>query len=154
MNSDYEKNLEAEIDAALKGLPELRAPETLATRVMAAVTRRSVQPWYRQSWQFWPAPLRYVALALLLGSFAGLCFASWQLTRAAGTQLALQEVAQVLSPVIALWNALLAVLSGLLVALKHIHPAILFGCLAAFALAWACCVGLGTACVRLALARR
>ncbi len=152
MNPKYEQQLGAEIDQALKSLPDLPAPETLRARVMSAVTRRARLPWYRQSWEFWPAPLRYAALAVLLGSFGGLCFGSWQLTRAAGVQLAYQEVAQLFSGPMAVVNALLSVLNGLLLAVKHIHPAILLGCAAALGLAWALFVGLGTACVRLALA--
>ena len=154
MNPDYEKRLETEIDAALKALPELHAPETLSLRVMAAVGRRAVQPWYRQSWAMWPPRLRFAVLAILLGSFGALCFASWQLARAAGVQLALQEVAHAFSGVIAFCSALLAVLNGLLLAVKYIHPAILAGSIGAFACAWALFVGLGTACAKLAFARR
>lgn len=154
MNPDYEKLLETEIDQALKGLPDLQAPETLARRVMATVARRTARAWYRQPWEVWPSPLRSVAVAILVGSFGGLCFASWALTRAAGVQLAVQEVAQAFSGVFALCNAFAAVLNGLVVALKQIHPLILFGCVSAFALAWALCLGLGTACVKLAWAKR
>lgn len=154
MNPDYEKRLEAEIDEVLKGLPELRAPEGLSSRVMAALARHTAQPWYRQPWELWPPALRFAALAVLLGSFGALCFAGWQLTRAAGVQLAIQEVAQPFSGVIALVNAFLSVLNGLVLAVKRIHPAILLGCVAALGFAWALFVGLGTACVKLALAGR
>ncbi len=154
MNADYEKNLEAEIDGVLKDLPEVQAPSTLARRVMAAVRAREARPWYRQSWELWPAPLRYAALGVMIGSFAAFCFASWQLTRAAGTAEAWREVAQTFSGVGALLNALTAVLNGLVLACKHVNSFVLFGCLAFLTLAWGLCVGLGTACVRLALARR
>ncbi len=154
MNPDYEKRLQTEIDEALKALPDLPAPKTLSLRVMAAVTGRAIQPWYRQSWAMWPPRLRYAALGILLGSFGALCVASWELARAAGVQLALQEVAQLFSGVIAFCGALLAVLNGLLLAAKHIHPAILAGSIGAFACAWVLFVGLGTACAKLAFARR
>ena len=154
MNPDYEKRLETEIDEALKGLPDLRAPAALSSRVMATLARRSFRPWYRQSWAMWPPALRYSALGILLASFGALCFASWELTRAAGVQLALQEVSQLFSGAIAFCSALLAVLNGLLLAAKHVHPAILVGSIAAFASAWALFVGLGTACAKLAFARR
>ncbi|HEY5914753.1 MAG TPA: hypothetical protein VJA21_29535, partial [Verrucomicrobiae bacterium] len=58
------------------------------------------------------------------------------------------------SGVSVLYNAFVAVLNGLVIALRHVNPGILIGCLAVFALAWALFVGLGTACVKLALARR
>ncbi len=154
MNPDYEKELELEVDQALRSLPELPAPRTLAPRILAAIRARTAQPWYRQGWQFWPAPLRYAALSLLLGSFGGLCFASWQLTRAAGVQLAWQEVSRTLAGVFALGNALLVVLNGLVLMLKQLNSAILLGCVAGLALAWGICLALGTACVKLAMARR
>jgi hypothetical protein len=154
MNPDYEKHLEAEIDQALKGLPDLEAPETLTRRVMMTLARRTARAWYRQPWEFWPSPLRTLAVAILVSSFGGLCFASWMLMRASGVQLAVQEVAQAFSGVFALCNAFAAVLNGLVVALKQVHPAILFGCASAFALAWALCLGLGTVCVKLAWAKR
>lgn len=154
MNTSYEDRLEAEIDEALKGLPQLRAPEALSGRVMAAIARRAALPWYRQSWEMWPAVWRNVAVAVLLCSFGGLCFASWELTRAAGVQLALQELARAFSGVFALCGALATVLNGLVVAFKHIPPIILVGCAGVLALVWALFVGLGTACVKLAWARR
>ncbi len=154
MNEHDQKILEAEIDHALKSLPELSAPSSLLPRVMTSVARRARLPWYRQSWEFWPAPLRYAALLVLLGCFGALCFASWQLTRAAGVQLALQEVAQSFGGVLAVVKALGLVLNGLVLALKHVNTIVLFSCLAAFALAWTLFLGLGSACVKLALARR
>jgi len=154
MNPEYEKKLEAEIDAAFKGLPELQAPSTLARRVLAKTTQRVSVPWYRQSWEMWPAGLRFAALTLMLGSFCVLCVATWQLTRAAGWTVAAQEVGQTFSGVISILNAANALVSGMALAIKHLHPAILGGCLALFILVWSTCVGLGTAFVKLALARR
>ena len=61
MNSEYEKRLEAEIERELKGLPELTAPGTLVSRVMAAIEQRADRPWYRQPWQAWPVALRAAA---------------------------------------------------------------------------------------------
>ncbi len=154
MNPDYEKHLEREIDEALKALPELSAPKALSSRVLSAIARGTAEPWYRRSWEYWPAELRYGALAVLVVCFGAFCFASWQLTRAAGVRLAVQEVGQLFSGVFAFSGALLTVLNGLVLALKHVHPAILLGSVTAFAAAWALAVGLGTACAKLALARR
>ena len=41
MNSDYERNLEAQIDRELRALPDLRAPAALHSRVMAAIERKA-----------------------------------------------------------------------------------------------------------------
>lgn len=154
MHSDYEKRLEQQIDGLLKGLPALEAPAGLVARVMARTVRKQKAPWHKQSWEMWPAGLRYAALALLLGSFGALCFASWQLTRAAGFANAMQEVTHAFSGVSVLWNALATVVSGLVLALKQIHPAILVGCLSLLAIGWSACVALGTAFVRFTLVRK
>ena len=154
MNLDYERQLELEIDRTLKGLPELEAPRTLSARVAAAIAQRAAVPWYRQSWQVWPAGWRVAALVLLLGSFGGLCVASWQLTRAAGFSNAVQEVTQLFSGVSAIWNALNALAGALLLVLKHLGTGFLIAICLAAGLGYAMCLGLGTAFVRLAFAQR
>ncbi len=154
MNSEYEKQLELEIDRALKGLPELEAPRGLMPRVMAAIERRAALPWYRQPWQEWPLALQTVSMLILLGSFGGLCVASWQLTRAAGFTLAMQEVGQLFSGIAVIWNILTVLVGAVVLVLKHLGTPVLAGCLVAVGLGYAICVGLGTLCVRLAFARK
>jgi hypothetical protein len=154
MNSDYEKRLEAEIDRELRALPELQAPASLMVRVRSAIAQRTAVPWYRQSWQMWPMVWRVAAMAVLLASFGGLCFASWQLTRAAGFSLAMQEVGHVFSGLTAIWTALNALAGAGLVVMKHLGTGFIIATCAAVVFGYAICVGLGTAVVRLAFARR
>jgi hypothetical protein len=154
MKPQYEKNLEAQIDRALKGLPDLMAPSGLLPRVLQTIARRHSLPWYRQPWQMWPPALRLVTMVFLLASCGALCAACWQLTRAAGFSVASQEVAQTFSGVTAIWNALNVLLSALVLVVKHFGTLFMIGCGLALALGYAICVGLGTACVRLAYARR
>ena len=154
MNSDYEKRLEAEIDRALRALPDLQAPASLLVRVRSAIAQRAAVPWYRQSWQMWPVVWRVAAMTVLLASFGGLCFASWQLTRAAGFSLAMQEVGHLFSGVTAIWTAMNAVAGTGLVVIKHLSTGLLIATCAAVVFGYAICVGLGTAVVRLAFARR
>ena len=68
MSQEYEKRLEAAIDRELKALQDLPAPRTLAPRIMAAIAARAPVPWYRQSWQMWPVPLRAGFPGALAGS--------------------------------------------------------------------------------------
>ena len=154
MNPDYEKRLETEIDRELKGLPELPAPGTLARRVMAAIEQRDTAPWYRQAWQNWPFLLRATALLGLVSLFGVLCFAGWKVPRTAEFSLAMQQVGGWFSSVTAIWNALNSLAATLLLLFKQLGTGVLLGCLAAMALAWVMCLGLGTFCVRLALMRR
>jgi hypothetical protein len=71
---------EAALERALKNLPELEAPPTLMTNVMAQIRARAAQPWYRQTWWRWPMLLRVasavavLALLVLLPWFGGHCW--------------------------------------------------------------------------------
>jgi hypothetical protein len=61
--------LEVRVHGALRALPPPRAPETLLPRVMEAVRRRAVQPWYERAWLTWPLGWRAasgLALALVI----------------------------------------------------------------------------------------
>jgi len=154
MNPDYEKHIEAQIDRALKGLPDLPAPGYLLPRVMERIARQNCLPWYRQPWQAWPIALRFATLTFLLVSCGALCVGCWQLTRAAGFTAVTQEIGQTFSFVTAIWNTLNVLLTALVLVLKHFGTTFIVACCAAIAFGYAICVGLGTACVRLAYSRR
>lgn len=154
MNSHYERDLEQEIDRALKQLPELEAPETLSRRVMFAIAQRRALRWYNQPWQNWPAALRLGALALLSVLFGGLCVASWQLTRAAGMSAAMQEVGNLFSGLSTVWNIVTVLLGAIVLVIKHLGTWFMVGCVLVAGLAYALCLGLGTAYFRLAFAQR
>jgi hypothetical protein len=67
MNAQEQDRLERLIDAELRALPDLTAPEGLFEQVMAAVQERAARPWWRRSWQDWSPALQAVALLILLG---------------------------------------------------------------------------------------
>jgi hypothetical protein len=154
MNSDYEKELLEEIDRKLKSLPELPAPQTLALRVMAAIQARAALPWYQRSWQAWPLALRIVSMGVLMTVFGGLCFGAWKLAQAEAVLTAMGKVGGLFAYVSALWNALNAVLGGLVLLAKQLGTGFLIGCFAAIAVGYALCIGLGSIYVRLALATK
>ena len=154
MSPEYEKQLEAEIDQELKRLPELAAPTTLALSVMQAIDARARAPWYQQSWSVWPAPWRALSFFVLAALFGCLCYAAWELPHAAAFSLVLHRIAGWFSGVSALWDALNALLATGVLLFKRLGTGFLIGCVAAMGFAWVMCVGLGTAFVRLAFARR
>ncbi len=154
MNTDYEKQLEAEIDRALKRLPELKAPGTLAVHVMERIEYRKTASWYRQEWQAWPLPMRAGGLVALVLLFGALCFAGAEAPHTRGFSLVLGLVQGWLLNVTALWNAVHALGEAVLIAFRQLGMPIVIGCLTAVGLAWAMCLGLGTYCVRLAVTRR
>jgi hypothetical protein len=154
MNSQYDRELEQQVDRELKSLPELEAPVTLARRVMATLQQRRALAWYRQPWQNWPLFLRVAAFAFLSGIFGGLCVACWQLTRAAGVSAALQEVGGLFSGLTTLWNIVNVLLGAVVLVAKHLGTGFIIACVAIAGLGYALCLTLGTAWVRLASARR
>jgi len=154
MSLDYEKRLEAEIDHELKGLPDLAAPPALLQRVTAAIRHTSPSPWYRQSWQMWPIGLQAVSLLLLMALFGTICFGAWKLSHAEAFATAMQRPMDWLSALGTLGKAFNAVIGSLVIAIKHLGTGVLIACVAALAMGYAMCLGLGTVYFRVALARR
>lgn len=154
MNHEPERRLEEAVDRALKNIPELTAPRTLVPRVMAAIQQRAALPWYRQAWQMWPAPLRIASMAVLIASFGGLCFAGWQLTQLEGVAALGREFGRLFAGVTAAVSTLGVLLEAVVLIVKKLGTGFMVGCLLVLAFGYAACVGLGSVCVRLALARR
>jgi hypothetical protein len=154
MNPHDEKQLEAAISRELKALPKLRSPSSLAARVMATIEQRQAVPWYRQSWQYWPLPVRAIAALVLVAAFSGLCILSWQFVRTPDFVAASGRVGSLYGSLGVIWNAVGVLKSALFLAVKSVNPAILVGCGVALALGYAMCLGLGTVYVRLGFVRR
>jgi hypothetical protein len=152
MNSDYDKQLEAGIGRELKNLPELTAPDSLVNRVLATLERRSRVPWYRRSWQKWPAAPRWASFAALLVLFGGLCYAGWKMSHADPIVLAMHRMGNWFSALNMIGNTLSVIVNSGVLALKKLGTGFMAACLFALALAYAMCLGLGTIYVRLGFA--
>ena len=154
MNLHEEKRLEVAIDRELKALPNLRAPGTLASRVMSAIENGAVLPWYRRAWQTWPVTLRAASLVALLAMFGGLCFAGWELSQAASLVSATQKVGGWFAGLNFAWSAISAVGNALVLVIKSLGTGFIIACTVTALLAYAVSLALGTVFVRLAWARR
>lgn len=152
MNPEYEKELAAEIDRELKGLPELSAPRTLAHRVMRAIGRTAL-PWYRRSWQRWPLGLQAATLGLLLALFGALCYGGWKLPETSSFDAARHQVHGWTAGAAAVWNTLSVLLGAVILAVKNLSTGFLAAGLMAVAFAYALSLGLGKVCLRLASVR-
>ncbi len=149
-----EKQLEAAISRELKALPNLRAPSSLATRVMATIEQPAALPWYRRAWQTWPMPLQTVSMLVLVGAFGGLCFLSWQLVLTPDYTAASSKAGSLFASLGVIWNVLGALKSAVVITVGKLGTGFLVGCGVALALGYATCLGLGTVYVRLGFARR
>lgn len=154
MNPEFEKQLAAKVQQELNTLGELSAPAALAGRVLRAIEQRAAVPWYRCAWQTWPMALQGVALVALLLLFGGICFGVGELSHVAKVSPAGQQAGEWFAWLGVLWKTAGVLADAVVTAFRHLGMGILIvGGLALLA-AYAACVGLGTACVRLALARR
>jgi hypothetical protein len=151
MNPEYDNELEAQIDRELKSLGELRAPVTLAPRVLRAIEQRAARPWYQRAWQTWPAGLQAVSLVMLLAMFGGLCFGAWTLTHSGAGEAAMQEAGEWFSALDTISRTLTVLADAASLSVHQLGTGVIAGCLAVLIMAWIACVGLGTMCVRLAL---
>ncbi len=154
MNSEYEKQLEAEVNRNLRGLPVLHAPRTLIPRVLTAIRNPVSLPWYRQSWPMWPAAMRVASLIILIGLFGALCFAGWKAPQGAEFVAAMHRVGDWCSSAGAVWSALNSLAGALVLVAKHLGTGFLIACFVALGLGYGVSVGMVTVYVRLAFARR
>jgi hypothetical protein len=121
---------------------------------MRAIASQAALVWYRKPWQSWPLAFQTVALLILLSTFSGLCFGAWELFHAQIFSNLLQQIGHWLSGFSVLGNTCHAVAVAVAAAAKQLGTGFMVGCLVALALGYAIFMGLGTVCVRLALARR
>jgi hypothetical protein len=150
MNPDYENQLEAEVDRQIKGLPELRAPRTLTSRVMARIGKQRPLPWYRLAWQQWPMVARALSLGVMLALFGALCFGAWRLLQLPGAGFALNQTTGWFSGFEVIWNALGSLANAACLAFKNLGQEFLIACIVIAGFSYLTCVGLGTLVVRFA----
>ncbi|MEO6182732.1 MAG: hypothetical protein ABIP71_06480 [Verrucomicrobiota bacterium] len=151
MNSQYEKQLEESIRRELNALGELSAPPALANRVLRLLEQRVAKPWYRQAWQTWPRPLQGVSIAGLMALFGGICFGVVLLSQAAEASPVGQRAGEWFAWFEVLWRTASVLVNAIVVAFHQLGMGIVMGGIMALIAAYAACVGLGAACVRLAM---
>ena len=154
MSLEYEKKLEVEIDRELKALPEISAPATLVSGVMAAIELRRALPWFRRAWHTWPGSLQGLFLVTMLALFGGICFGVWEASHTATFGLAVHKVGGWFSGLSAIFTALNALAGAIVAMIKQVNSTILIAFLCAAGLGYALFLGLGTMYFRLAFAKR
>jgi hypothetical protein len=154
MNPEFENQLAAKVQQELNTLGELSAPPSLAGRVLRAIEQRSAPPWYHCAWQSWPLALRGVSLVALLALFGGICLGVVELSHAAKVSPAGQHAGEWFAWLGVLWKTVGVLVDAAATAFRHLGMGIVIGCGLVLFATYAACIGLGTACVRLALAQR
>jgi hypothetical protein len=149
MHRDPKDSLEAWADRALKQLPERRAPAHFAPKVLAAIQKRRVLPWYRRPWLTWPRQFQVLSVGSLGTLGTGAVWAMGA-ARAAATPV----VATVKNDASSVWNILNALSQALTLAAAQVPSYIWIGLVSVIAVAWLSCLALGTACWKLAQTSR
>jgi hypothetical protein len=148
------EQLEKMVDAALRSLPDRRAPASLAARVRAAIAARAAIPWWHKSWSYWPQWVRAVFLVFCVG-LAGLVAYTGVYVQA-GFDAA--KTSGALAPMLAIATRLLGVGRGLgdfaLLVARHIPSLWIDGTIAFVAGLYAMLFGLGATAYRTLWVRR
>jgi hypothetical protein len=150
MNDTGEQALERLLQRELKELPDLQAPETLFHHVMLAVHERAGLPWWRCSWQGWPPGFQAFALVLLIGMAASVSYLTALTIQAADLSVLTTAIEPWLDPVRSGWEVLGTVVNAAFLVFKAGgQQVLLWGAVLVFGIYFAC-VGLGSACARVA----
>jgi hypothetical protein len=154
MNSHDDKAWETRLDKALKGLPELAAPAGLTEKTMARLQQRQKPSLIFQPWPTWPLWLRAVSLVSMLAFVGGICFVKWEFAQSVFGQKVMRSVNDHFSD----WSVAMGTLDTLgraaVAVAHHLNSWVLLLCLVSATVTYFACIGLGTAAVRFAFARR
>jgi hypothetical protein len=143
--------LAAWTDRALKQLPLRPAPASLMLQVLAAIRRQAALPWYRRPWLSWPRGLQLVS-ALSLSALIGAVI--WLVTQS-GAPVEAAALAQRAETSVGLVGSVAEALGrATLVVLRSLSTPVVIGLLSMLGAAYLSCIGLGSACWRVACRHR
>lgn len=139
------------LHARLCELPDSSAPVQLVPAVLSAIAARTAPPWWRQPWLAWP---RVVQVASAVLAFAALCAAGWfgnELLSTGNSATGVIEGIPLLESSRDILGALLKAVVLLAGSVPVLYAAL---GLVLVATAYLAFVGMGTLCVRLAFNKR
>lgn len=142
------EELEQFIQEKLRSLPPRPAPRSLEARVLAALERQALVPWYHRSWAYWPAAMR-LGFVTVASGFAAVAVAAFYLMRQGAESGALAAAfSERFSVLAALWRAFSWSVHYVSDLIGAIPPAWLYGGLAFVGAMYAVGFGLGAAAYR------
>jgi hypothetical protein len=147
-----EEKLAAWAGQVLGQLPPRKAPTALAPRVLAALARRQAVRWFQRPWMNWPRHLQMMSFLLFTGMLAGIAWFILPHADAVGLASAKETLAQTegVRSVSTTMEVFSTLGGAVLTVLRYMNTWLLAGVLGGLALLWCSCLGLGTACWRLA----
>jgi hypothetical protein len=154
MDHPRDKELEELLHRQLSKLPLRKAPSTLIPRVLAAIEAKSRLPWWKRPWPTWPNQWRLLSIPVLLAVCFAMVFGAVQISEWNSVQLFSQNLSGSLGGIVPLFKAGLTLLKAALTSTAALgHHWLLLGAAVVFIMYFAC-IGIGTACFRLACCKR
>jgi hypothetical protein len=151
MNPELEQKLEADVDCALRGLPDLVAPPGFLARTMAALQRPAA--WLPVGlWNKWPLPVRVAFLSVALSLLAASIF-GWRAIEPGVFAAVYRSAAPAIAGAKCFWSVLLALTGAGALAVEHLGKGVMLICALAALTASAICGGFGSVLIRFALGR-
>ncbi|HYC71848.1 MAG TPA: hypothetical protein VEB66_11615 [Opitutaceae bacterium] len=138
-----EKELEQFVHAALRSLPDRKAPGTLEARVLAAVERQAAIAWWHKGWAYWPSAVRAAFLAVATAVSGAIVFAAYAMFAGLDTAAVMTDVSERFAGVTQLFTLLQALVDLCRAFLAGIPPLWLYGGLAMVGALYASLFGLG-----------
>lgn len=146
------KELERFVHSQFQRLPEIEAPPTLIPRVLAAVRAKEQRAWWQRSWFDWPAGWQIFSLAFLLALPAFVFVGSgWAWDRFQPN--APDSILSFVTFLRALADIADGLGNALFVTLRSLEQPWVLACTGLMAVMYLTCIGLGTACVRVAIGK-
>lgn len=148
MNKMTPEELEKFIDRNLRSLPVRRAPRSLESRVLAAIERQALIPWYHKSWSYWPAAIRASFLAVATGVTGAVVAAFYLLINGVETSALVAQADARLSLFTKAYHTAVWIAEFAANLFSSIPPLWLYGGVALVAALYATFFGLGAAAYR------
>ena len=151
MKPELDPRLAALVDAELKKLPPLAAPESLARDVMAVLAARANTPWWHRAWWDWPvaAKAAFLLVAVLLAG----AFSSGGIVLDRTITGYTETISGHLEPFTTLLDTLRTLANALSLVAEGFSTSTLIYTALVAAILFFVCLGMGTAWVRYALKR-
>jgi hypothetical protein len=147
-----QQKLEAAVHRCLRELPERAAPATLIPRVLKTIEMRA-RAWWRQPLLAWPPALRIAVLSAAVILVGALVYGGFVVQGSFAGGNLWTRIAGALSVLDPIWEMAATWLKAVLV-LAQAAKTLLIYAAGLFVMMYLACIGLGTACFRLVIAKR
>jgi hypothetical protein len=149
---EHDQKLVESLGNRLKALPDLNAPDTLISRVQAAIQARAALQWWQRPWNQWPQHVQLASCGWLavVGAVLYWGVIGWDRVPELG---ATSNSSNSFGLVTTLWDFAMSLLQTVGTVLGAFKLFLIVGAVLLFVF-YLACLGIGTACLRTSLQKR